>query len=133
MCDMCSRTRRAAGRRYRELVSNDIMQPLGMTDSSPGNDIADNQPAMVQLLGAAADARYVAAMRNLAKSYKYDTNGRAVPSQETVFGLSPANGIVSSVLDFAKFDSALDRGGLLEPETQKMMWTPARTVGGERL
>jgi len=124
---------KASGRRYRELVANDIMRPLGMTDSSPGNDIADNQPAMVQLLGADADARYVEAMRNLAKPYKYDSSRRAVPSRETVFGLSPANGIVSSVLDFAKFDSALDRGRLLEPATQKMMWTPARTAAGERL
>jgi CubicO group peptidase (beta-lactamase class C family) len=124
---------KGSGRRYRELMSNDVMVPLGMTDSSPGNDLADGQPAMVTLLGANADGRYVAAMRNLAHPYAVDSAGRVVPTHETIFGLSPANGVVSSVLDLAKFDSALDRHALLTPATEQMMWTPARTSHGERL
>lgn len=124
---------KASGRRYRELVSNDIMVPLGMTDSSPGNDLADGQAAMVQLLGADADARYNAAVRNLATPYKYDSVGNAARSQEKVFGLSPANGIVSSVLDLARFDSALDRHAFLSPATERLMWTPAHTANGTQL
>jgi CubicO group peptidase (beta-lactamase class C family) len=124
---------KASGRRYRELISSDIMRPLGMTNSSPGNDLAARQPAMVELLGADADARYVAAMQRLAKPYHVDSAGRNAPSHETIFGLSPANGIVTSVLDLAKFDSALDRHAFLRQETETLMWTPARTSKGERL
>src|ERR1043165_4893514 len=43
----------ASVKRYRVLLADAIIDPLGMTNTSPGNDIADGLPKMEELLGAA--------------------------------------------------------------------------------
>jgi CubicO group peptidase (beta-lactamase class C family) len=45
-------------------------------------------------------------------------------------GVSAAAGIVSTVLDLAKFDIALDEGRLIRPESRELMFTPARSSSG---
>lgn len=121
---------KASGRRYRELVSNDILIPLGMTETSPGNDLQAGQPAMDAMLGAANASRYDEVMSRLATPYKVDSTGAVVVSHETLFQLSPANGIVSTVLDLAKFDRAIDHDALISSATKRAMWTPARAPDG---
>jgi CubicO group peptidase (beta-lactamase class C family) len=121
---------KGSGRRYRELLSNDILLPLGMDETAPGNDLLPNQPAMQTLLGRENADRYAAIVGRLAIPYLIDSSGRTVRSQETLFGLSPANGVVSTVLDLAKFDSAIDRDILLPAGLKTAMWSPARAPDG---
>ena len=121
---------KGSGRRYRELMSNDILVPLNMTETAPGNDLQPGQPAMQALLGKDVAERYGSVVRQLAKPYRVDSNGTVVPSRETQFGLSPANGVVSTVLDLAKLDAAIDRDVLLSAATREAMWTPAKAPDG---
>jgi CubicO group peptidase (beta-lactamase class C family) len=121
---------KGSGRRYRELLSNEILVPLGMNETAPGNDLQPGQAAMEALLGKDIANRYGAVVNRLAKPYRVDSTGAVVPSHETNFGLSPANGVVSTVLDLAKFDAAIDRDVLLPPATKAAMWTPAQAPDG---
>jgi CubicO group peptidase (beta-lactamase class C family) len=121
---------KGSGRRYRELLSNEILLPLGMSETAPGNDLQPGQAAMEALLGKETANRYGAVVSRLAKPYRVDSTGAVVRSHETIFGLSPANGVVSTVLDLAKFDAAIDRDVLLPPATKAAMWTPALAPDG---
>jgi len=122
---------KASGRRYREIISNDILIPLGMTETAPGNDLRAGQLAMDELLGKENAARYDSVVARMAQSYRVDSAGTIKASKESMFGLSPANGIVSTVLDYAKFDAAVDQHRLLSPATTQMMWTPPRAPDGQ--
>jgi CubicO group peptidase (beta-lactamase class C family) len=112
------------------MMSNDILVPLGMDETSPGNDMRPGLPAMESLLGKANADRYGSVVDRVAKPYRVDSTGAVVPSHETIFGLSPANGVVSTVLDLAKFDKAIDTNQLLAPSTRTMMWSSARAPDG---
>ncbi len=48
-------------------------------------------------------------------------------------GVSASAGVVTTVLDLARFDIALDEGRLLGPESVERMFTPARSSSGETL
>jgi CubicO group peptidase (beta-lactamase class C family) len=120
----------ASGRRYREILSNDILIPLGMNDTAPGNDLQAGQPAIDKLLGQENAARYDDVVSRLAPPYRIDSTGAVVRSHESLFQLSPANGVVSTVLDLAKFDAAIDHHALLSPATTRLMWTPAVSIDG---
>jgi hypothetical protein len=66
----------------------------------------------------------------LAKPYRVDSTGAVVPSHEWLFQLSPANGVVSTVLDLARFDAAVDGDALLSPAMRRLMWSPAKAPDG---
>ena len=48
-------------------------------------------------------------------------------------GDGAAGGVVTTVLDLARFDRALDDGRLLRPASRRMMMTPTRSAKGETL
>jgi hypothetical protein len=48
-------------------------------------------------------------------------------------GISAAAGLVSNVLDLAKYDVAIDGHTLVRAETQERAWTPASTPEGKKL
>jgi len=73
-------------------------------------------------------------VKRLAPPYRIDDTGTAIrggprPPQ----GDGAAGGVVSTVLDLAKFDIALDRGVLISAESRAEMMTPTRSVSGETL
>jgi D-alanyl-D-alanine carboxypeptidase len=45
---------------------------------------------------------------------------------------APAGGIVSSVMDLAKWDTALSKGGLLKTSSLEQLWAPGQLSGGGR-
>jgi CubicO group peptidase (beta-lactamase class C family) len=55
------------------------------------------------------------------------------PSQYTATGLTPANGLVSTVRDIGRFDAALRRGAIVQPESLAAAWTPSLDRLGQRL
>jgi len=70
----------------------------------------------------------------LALPYRVDTSGAIVrapapPPQ----GDGAAGGVITTVLDLAKFDVALDQGVLLSAESRAAMMAPTRSTNGEAL
>ena len=68
----------------------------------------------------------------LAPPYRIDRSGAIVRSPELEpQGDGAAGGVVSSVLDLAKFDIALDAGRLISSESRKLMMSPTWSSNGD--
>jgi len=137
---------------YPRLLQERLFEPLGMKDSFPGHvrpgttekialtptwaprgeeyelagyQMADPDPAL-DLAGFdpvyAMPADAVALRREILGSGFMHWNG-----------VSAASGVVTTVVDLARFDAALDAGRLLGPESLERMFTPAVTSTGETL
>ena len=100
---------RASGQSFPSLLIENILNPLGMSDSAP-----------FYLLDLPA---YQHIRTNLSKPYSYDR------SYFTEF--SAAGGFVSTVVDLAKFDIALDQDRLIRPETRALAFTGQTLTSGE--
>jgi CubicO group peptidase (beta-lactamase class C family) len=123
---------RASGTPFRELLTRNILDTIGMADSVPGQDVLDDRGKWSAFLDAEHARRYEAGLARLAKPYR-------LQGMETVRGLYPSRGIsaaaglVSNVLDLAKYDVAIDGHTLVRAETQERAWTPASTPEGTKL
>ncbi len=100
-------TQKQAFARY---MSRTLLQPLGMTSSSFEPD-----PVIA---------------KNLAEAVMWTYHGREFPAPTFQFGMAPAGGLYSTVLDQARFLSVLFAGGktaqgvMLKPETLEQMYKP---------
>ena len=65
--------------------------------------------------------------------YAVDAQGRASPSRYPATTLRASGGLVSTVLDFAKFDLALRKGVLLNSDTVAAAWRPPVGANGRPL
>ena len=124
---------KASGKRYRSLLSENILEKLATTGSSPGNDLADNQTKMAELLGADQAQHYLQVLRRLARRYKLYGTNEIVLTYDSNRGIGTANGLVSTVTDLAKWDIAVDRNLFLKKGTQEKMWTASVSNRGETL
>jgi CubicO group peptidase (beta-lactamase class C family) len=101
---------------FSELVRVNVLEPAGMTRSARINR---DLPLRSDLAA------------RLAPPHRVDSTGAIVrapapPPQ----GDGAAGGVISTVLDLAKFDVALDSGALISAESRKAMMTPTRSEGG---
>jgi CubicO group peptidase (beta-lactamase class C family) len=109
---------------YRKLLDEQVFQRLGMADSVPGHALVSPTADDVGVLGADRVARYQSVLSRLAVPYRVDANGRVSRSTVTPSAVDASTGIVSTVLDLAKFDRALDDAGvLLSAELRERAWT----------
>jgi len=70
----------------------------------------------------------------LATPYRIDASSAAAPAPPgRPQGDGAAGGVVSTVLDLARFDIAFDRGVLVSPSSREDMLTPTRDVHGNPL
>jgi CubicO group peptidase (beta-lactamase class C family) len=107
------------GAPFSTLVERYVFTPAGMTRSAR---IHRNLPLRDDLAQA------------LARPYHLDAAGNPVPSPDPApQGDGAAGGVISTVLDLAKFDVALDRGQLISPEAVQQMMTPTRSTAGDVL
>jgi CubicO group peptidase (beta-lactamase class C family) len=100
---------RASGQSLSSLLIEHILNPFGMSDSAPFYLL--DQPA------------YQHIRTKLFKPYSY---GRSYFTE-----FSAAGGFVSTVLDLAKFDIALDQDRLIRPETRALAFTAQILTSGE--
>jgi CubicO group peptidase (beta-lactamase class C family) len=107
--------------RYSRLITNEILNRLGMSNSVPSHDLADETPTRREFTNAERD-RYGAILRRVATPYKVDKSGRATRSTYPRPSLSASTGIVSTVRDLARFDAALDDDILLAAPTRQRAW-----------
>jgi len=103
------------------------LERLAMTDSMPGPDAANDS----SLAGDAGRFRNI--IDRMAIPYSVDAQGRAAPSRYPAATLTPSAGLVSTVLDFAKFDLALRKGNLLSADTVAAAWRPPVSSNGRPL
>lgn len=73
---------------------------------------------------------HLAIYAKLARPYTLNEEGEIVRGRYRNF-FSAGAGMISSVRDLATFDIALDRGGLLKPETLASAWEPFQLASGE--
>ncbi len=104
---------------FSTLVERYVFVPAGMTRSAR---IHRKLPLREDLAQA------------LAPPYHLDASGALVRSPELQQqGDGAAGGVISTVLDLAKFDMALDRGELVSPASVQRMMTPVRSSAGVAL
>ncbi len=110
----------ASGSSFGALSVEQIIRRLELRQTAPNPDA----PAFA-LTGLDAQAF----RRNLAQGYNSD--GKSRLSYPGYFGM--AAGMVSSVLDLARFSIAIDSGAFLRPETWNQVFTPQVSVSGGTL
>ena len=106
---------------YRETLVG-LLRRLAMFDSVPGPDAVYLVPPAEGIPDPADAERYAAVLQRLSTPYAVDAKGRASQSQYSETTLTPSSGLISTVLDFARFDLALRQGLLLNPETLAAAW-----------
>jgi CubicO group peptidase (beta-lactamase class C family) len=112
--------RTCTGASFRAAVVN-LLDRLAMVDSVPGSDVTHLVPP-ADGVSPQGVARYTSVLGRLAIPYAVDTGGHATLSQYAPITLTPHDGLISTVLDFAKFDLALRSSVLLQPETLTAAW-----------
>ena len=118
----------ATGSLFRDLVVERILQPL---------DLADTMPMPVDEEGSAyesgmGEAAYQHVWDRLAKPYVLVRRyGNVLGHYANYFG--SAAGLISSVMDYARFDAAIDRHQLISEETQALAWSPYVSNSGRLL
>ncbi|HEX8692110.1 MAG TPA: serine hydrolase domain-containing protein [Longimicrobium sp.] len=109
----------ATGRPFSELVAEEVFAPAGMARSAR---VHRGLPLRADLAAA------------LAKPYHADSADAFVRSPgPPPQGDGAAGGVVSTVLDLARFDLALDEGRLLSDASKAAMWRPGRSRSGAAL
>jgi CubicO group peptidase (beta-lactamase class C family) len=111
-------------RSYRKSLAL-LLDQLAMKDSVPGTDLwhSDSVFRDGEFAGEDVD-HYRQVLERMATPYKVDTRGRADRTELAPIGISAAGGLVSTVRDLARLDTALDANVILEQETLDMAWNP---------
>lgn len=108
-----------------------ILDRLGMSDSVPGQDLARADSESASQFDVAERDRYQRVLTRIAKPYVLQSDGRLRLSDYPPSAINAHTGLVSTVRDLARFDSALDQNVLLSPETRQLAWTPALNTRGQ--
>jgi CubicO group peptidase (beta-lactamase class C family) len=107
------------GEPFSALVERYVFVPAGMTRSARTHR---NLPLRADLA------------ETFAHPYHLDASGTLVRSEDPPpQGDGAAGGVISTVLDLAKFDIALDGGKLISPASVRQMMTPMRNAAGTAL
>ncbi len=112
------------GASFADVLARQLLEPLQMTESVPGHNVIDN-PELAR--------RYAPALARFAKPYAFYGNGEIVPATYPSRGIGASAGLLSTVRDLAKYDVALDRHLLIQPQTQELAWTPFVSNAGKQL
>jgi CubicO group peptidase (beta-lactamase class C family) len=106
-------------RSYVRSVDHDILDPLSMRDTALG----------------AKDAGKQAVIARMAKPYRLDPDRKL---EETGIGtrsfdhINTASGIISTVMDLAKYDIGIDRGAVYSPQAKQQIWTATVSPTGQK-
>lgn len=104
---------------FNRSIEEDILEPLGMSDTALGAD----------------DPHKADVVARMAKPYKLDQEWNLVePSTvNPPFGyISAASGLISTVMDLAKYDAAIDRDIVYSTQAKQQIWTVGTSPMGRR-
>jgi len=121
------------GKPFRQVMVETFLDPLGMSSSVPGPDVVKEADKWVAVIGKDHLDRYAKLLEKQSQPYTLygDSEIVHVPYPPGVFSASA--GLLSTVLDMAKFDAAIDRHVFLKKETQEKAWTNFVSNDGQRL
>jgi len=105
-----------SGKKFSDLLVDNIIRPLDMTRTVPSVSNSIRQQVLA----------------DRAKYYKMGFGGDFVLSSYPV-KLSSSAGMISTVLDLAKFDVAMDRNLVVSQESKAAMFTPTISNSGQPL
>lgn len=111
----------ATGKPFAELVGQRVLTPLGLTNTSP------NPYHEAACRAAGRDPKVF--LERSARGYAFDGTTPVDYPKHFV----TAAGLVSTVSDVLRFSLALDRDELLQRETTRVMFTPAKSSRGNQL
>ena len=123
---------KASGKSFRELLVKNVLDRADMAGSAPGQDILDDRTKWSAFLDADHTKRYESSLAKLAKPYRL-YGAEAIQSVYPPKRISASAGLVSNVIDLAKYDAAIDRHTFVSAETQERAWTPAAAIDGRTL
>jgi CubicO group peptidase (beta-lactamase class C family) len=124
---------KTTGKTFREFLTSNVLQKLKMSDSVPGQDVLEQPNILKATLDAKTLRRYENVLGRLAKPYTLYGDSQIILSPYPIKRITTAADFVSTVIDLAKYDAAIDRNLLLRKETQNAAWTPAISNGGQAL
>jgi CubicO group peptidase (beta-lactamase class C family) len=111
---------RATGKSFGTLMQERILDPLGMT-----NSWMDYPRCAIALGQSPYPADWDGPEFKAAKPYQLNQSYEIVEGKECTVPFCAAAGLISTVVDLAKFDIALDQNVLLTEETKAEMLAPA--------
>ena len=110
------------GTPFRQALWERIFQRVGMFDSVPAQNVDDSTADdRVQFDTTELD-RFTGVLRRLALPYRVSGSSTTV-NTDVNKSVDAATGAISTVLDLAKFDSAIDGAVLLHRESMTTMWS----------
>ena len=107
---------KTSGKNFEQLLVDEIIRPLQMTDTIPNPSQSRTEELLEQR----------------AKPYKIDKGGKAIPSRYPI-RIRASAGMVSTVLDLAKFDIALDKNLIVSERSKNEMFTATISNSGQTL
>ncbi|HUK37122.1 MAG TPA: serine hydrolase domain-containing protein [Vicinamibacterales bacterium] len=110
-----------------------MLERLGMMDSVPGPDAASPTLSNADVATPETAARYLGVLGRLATPYSVNAQLAATPSRYSVQTLGAGSGLISTVLDFAKFDLAVRQHVLFSADTLAMAWRNPVNANGQLL
>jgi len=108
---------------YRKSVAVNVLERLAMKDSVPGRDLVDPGVLTERLFADEILDRYHRVLERIAIPYKVDKRGRLTRTELSPEGINAATGLVTTVRDFARYDTALDEAVLLSTDTLGVAWS----------
>ena len=122
------------GKKFTEMVVKTFFEPLGMTQSVPYHKIVDESDKWTSSLGKERLDRYKENLTMFSQPYTYYGGGEIIHTTYPYPEYNGASaGILSTVVDMAKYDAAIDRHVLIKKETQEKAWTPFIANSGKQL
>src|SRR4029453_6188374 len=110
------------GTPFRQALWERIFQRLAMFDSVPAQNVDDSTADDRVQFDSTELERFTGVLRRLALPYRVSGSSATVNTSLNK-SVDAATGAISTVLDLAKFDSAIDGAVLLHRESMATMWT----------
>jgi CubicO group peptidase (beta-lactamase class C family) len=107
------------GKPYAVVIKENILDKAGMRSSVPGQDILETTEKYRSLQGL------------LAKPYTLYGTEEMILSPYPAKKITASAGLLSNVVDLAKYDIAIDKHTLLSPSTQQQAWTNFQLSSGK--
>ena len=117
-------------RPFRQALATSILDRAAMTNSVPGHDLEQPTPSLAALFDVPALERYTSSVKRLALPYQTAGKGfgpAGYPPRE----ITASAGLLSSVVDLAKYDAAIDTNIFISRDSQELAWTNAVSTTGQ--
>jgi len=115
---------KATGRTFRELVISQILEPTDMNNTAPVLPRSKVKKFKAARTPKSMEDNFKHINKKLAKPYALNDSFEIVPNEYPKhFGVS--TGLISNVIDMAKYDKAIDDNAFISKQTQELAWTPA--------